>query len=74
MYLKYLPSVFNTLAIGVFGTIYKKVAIYLADKENHRQGHDYEDSVINKIYTFQFINAYISNYIYAFWLRDFSQT
>jgi len=74
MHLKYLPSVFNSLFITLFGTIYKRVAIFLADKENHRQGPDYEDSLINKIYTFQFINAYISNYIYAFWLRDFAQT
>ena len=71
IYLKYLPSVFNSVAIGVFGTVYKKVALWLAENENHRQQNDFENSLVGKIYMFQFINAYISNYIFAFYYRDF---
>ena len=32
----------------------------------------HEDSLINKMYMFQFINSYISNYSIAFWVRDFA--
>ena len=71
LHIKFLPSFFNSFAIAFFGGIYKKVALWLVDNENHRQGGAYENSLINKIYMFQFINAYISTYLFCFWLRDF---
>ena len=52
MHFKFMPSIFNTFFIGLFGLIYKKVALWLVVNENHRQNFDYENSLINKIYMF----------------------
>ena len=71
LHIKYIPSVCNSVAISFFGAIYKQVALWLVNNENHRQTTDYEDSLINKIYQFQFINAYISTYLFAYWIQDF---
>ena len=69
--LRFTPSIVNVALIFIYGAIYKVVAQKLVDKENHRYQSSYEDSLINKMYMFQFINSYISNYIIAYWVRDF---
>ena len=69
--LRFTPSIVNVTLIFIFGAIYKVVAQKLVDKENHRYESSFEDSLINKMYMFQFINSYISNYIIAYWVRDF---
>ena len=69
--IKFLPSCINVALITAFGFAYKIVLKIMVDKENHRYQQTYEDSLINKLYLFQFINSYISNYIIAYWVRDF---
>ena len=32
-----------------------------------------ENSMINKIYMFQFVNTYISNFVYTFWYQSFNK-
>lgn len=71
IYLKFTPSFVNVALIFIYGAAYKSIAIILVDRENHRYQQTYEDSLINKMYMFQFINSYISNYIIAYWVRDF---
>ena len=71
--LKFTPSIVNVALIFIYGAIYTIVARILVDKENHRYQTAYEDSLVNKMYMFQFINSYISNYIIAYWVRDFGQ-
>lgn len=73
MQLKFTPSIVNVVLIVVYGLAYKAIAAKLVDAENHRYQQTYEDSLINKMYMFQFINSYISNYIIAYWVRDFGQ-
>ena len=34
---------------------------------------DLENSIIDKIYNFQFINTYISNFVYIFYYQDFKK-
>jgi len=70
-HLKFTPAIINVALIFVYGAVYKIVAKILVDSENHRYETAYEDSLINKMYMFQFINSYISNYIIAYWVRDF---
>ena len=72
-HLKFTPSIVNVMLIFIYGAAYKTIAIILVDKENHRYQQTWEDSLINKMYMFQFINSYISNYIIAYWVRDFGQ-
>lgn len=71
LYLKFTPSLVNVILIVIYGAIYKVVATKLVENENHRYETTHEDSLINKMYQFQFINSYISNYIIAYWVRDF---
>ncbi len=71
IHLKFTPSFVNVALIFIYGAAYKAIAIILVDRENHRYQQTYEDSLINKMYMFQFINSYISNYIIAYWVRDF---
>ena len=71
--LKFTPSLINVILIIIYGAIYKVVAKMLVVRENHRYKPEHENSLINKMYLFEFINSYISNYIIAYWVRDFGQ-
>jgi len=67
----YIPSVINTVLIIIFGQVYLKLCNYLVKQENHRYVGNVENSMINKIYMFQFINTYISNFVYIFYYQNF---
>jgi len=69
--LTFIPSTLNTIYILIFTKIYKPVVGYLVDIENHRFTNTYENSLIGKLIMFQFVNAYISNFIHAFYFNDF---
>lgn len=34
---------------------------------------DFENSIVEKIYKFQFVNTYISNFVYIFYYQDFQK-
>ena len=36
LHIKYIPSFFNSFFIALFGAIYKVIALWLVDNENHR--------------------------------------
>jgi hypothetical protein len=61
-----IASVLNTIQITVFNFIYQRIAIYLTNMENHRTDTQYEDSLIVKLFAFQFINSYASFFFLAF--------
>ncbi|CAM9682989.1 unnamed protein product, partial [Phaeothamnion confervicola] len=62
----YIGSILNSIQILILNWIYKHVAIYLTNKENHRSDTDYEDSLIAKLFLFQFVNSYASLFYVAF--------
>jgi hypothetical protein len=70
-----LASVLNTTQIIIFNLIYQAIATKLTDAENHRTDTLYEDSLIVKLFVFQFINSYSSFAYLAFiaqvWLNFF---
>lgn len=61
-----LASILNTIQITVFNYLYDNMAYYLSVKENHRTETAFEDSLILKSFSFQFINSYSSFYYLAF--------
>lgn len=65
-YSSLVASVLNTVQITVFNIIYQKLAKMLTDRENHRTDTQYEDSLIVKMFVFQFINSYASFFFLAF--------
>ena len=47
-------------------TIYSDMAIDLTEKENHRTDTEFEDSLIAKLFAFQFVNSYASFFYVAY--------
>ena len=70
-YWRYLPGVINTVLIVIFGKTYVWLSKKLVDAENHRYISGYENSMINKIYMFQFINTYIGNFVAIVYNQNF---
>lgn len=69
-----IGSIIGAVLIIVFNVIYGKLAVLLADWENHRTDTEYQDSLITKTFLFQFVNTFASLYYIAFGKRanDFS--
>jgi len=69
---KYLPGVINSCLIILFGQIYIRLSRWLVFSENHRYVSSFENSMINKIYMFQFVNTYISNFVAVLYNQNYS--
>lgn len=65
-YASTVASIINTVQIMIFNAIYQVVATKLTDIENHRTDTQYEDSLIAKLFIFQFVNSYASFFFLAF--------
>lgn len=59
-------SIVNAVIIIILGSIYRVLARVLANWENHKYTEDWENSLITKVFAFQFVNAYISLFSIAF--------
>lgn len=65
-------SIINSLLIQLTNLGFTFVANALTSRENHRTQHDHDDSLIIKIYVFQFINSFASFYFLAFFAEYIS--
>ena len=65
-YASTVASVLNAAQIQIFNIIYQKIVILLTNNENHRTDTMYEDSMIIKLFVFQFINSYSSFFFLSF--------
>lgn len=63
---KSLAGFLNGLQITVLNSVYQMVAIGLTKWENHRTDTEYEDSLVAKLFAFQFVNSYSSLFYIAF--------
>jgi anoctamin-10/anoctamin-7 len=61
-----LASLMTALQIQILGGAYKKLADWMTNKENHQTQTQYEDSLIAKVFLFQFCNSYSSLFYIAF--------
>lgn len=61
-----IASILNAVQIQVMNIVYGTIADALTDRENHRTDTQYEDSLIAKIFMFQFVNSYASLFYVAF--------
>ncbi|CAG9335333.1 unnamed protein product [Blepharisma stoltei] len=59
-------ALMNAVQIQVMNFVYRKVAKVLTDWENYEYDSQYFDSLIFKLYLFQFVNSYISLFYIAF--------
>ena len=61
-----VASVLNAIQISILNYVYSLIADALTDRENHRTDTDFEDSMITKLFVFQFVNSYCSFFFLAF--------
>lgn len=61
-----IASLANAIQIQILNHIYSFIANALSERENHRTETQFEDSMITKIFMFQFINSYASFFYLAF--------
>jgi cytochrome bd-type quinol oxidase subunit 2 len=54
-----VASILNALQIQVTNFVYSFIATALTDFENHRTDTEYEDSMVLKIFIFQFVNRQV---------------
>jgi len=59
-------SVLNGIVIVFLSIIYRGIARFLTERENHRTDTDAEDSLILKIFVFDFVNAFGTIFYQAF--------
>ncbi|XP_022325687.2 anoctamin-7-like isoform X2 [Crassostrea virginica] len=68
-----VPSLLNALSIFILGRFYDFLAVQLTDWENHRTQTKYDDSLIIKLFAFQFVNNYSSCFYIAFFRGQFDE-
>jgi hypothetical protein len=62
----YLASILSAVQV-IFGNIlYENLATNLTEWENHRTATEFEDALITKLFSFQFVNSYSSFFYIAF--------
>ena len=61
-----IGSAMNAVQIQIMNVVYGKVAIYLTEKENHRTETAFEDALISKTFSFQFVNSFMALIYLAF--------
>lgn len=61
-----LASIANTVQINFFNYVYSNVARLLVENENLRTDTEFSDSLVSKLFLFQFTNSYASFFYIAF--------
>ena len=61
-----VSSIANALLIQTLNTLYHDYAVELNERENHRTETEYENSLIIKLFCFNFVNSYAPLYYIAF--------
>ena len=61
-----VASVLNSVQIQVLNYFYLWIVTALSERENHRTETEFEDSMITKVFLFQFVNSYASFFYLAF--------
>jgi hypothetical protein len=66
-------SIIYSVVITILASIYKFIAVLLANWENHKYKEAWENSLISKTFAFLFVNAYISLFTKGFAIRSFNE-
>lgn len=69
-----MAAVFDLICILGLNYAYETLSFWLTDKEFHRTQKDFDDSLIMKMYVFQFLNYYSSFFYIAFFKGRFIGT
>ena len=66
-----VPAVINAIQITIFNMIYDSLKDKLNDFENHKIISSYENSLILKVFLFQFFNTFLSCIFIAFFEQTY---
>eukprot|EP01099_Mayorella_cantabrigiensis_P005151 TRINITY_DN402_c0_g1_i8.p1 TRINITY_DN402_c0_g1~~TRINITY_DN402_c0_g1_i8.p1 ORF type:complete len:431 (+),score=85.81 TRINITY_DN402_c0_g1_i8:497-1789(+) len=66
VYFSAFSGIINGVFIVIFNQLYNNLAIWLTNWENHRTETAWENALVVKKFSFQFVNSYISLYYIAF--------
>jgi hypothetical protein len=69
-YWETVMGIFQAFTINIINQFYRKVAVICTDQENHKNRSNYDNSLIIKIFIFEFFDSFISLFYLAFVLRD----
>jgi hypothetical protein len=61
-----VASILNAAQIQILNALYSEYAVQLNEQENPRTDTEYEDSLITKLFAFQFVNSYAPLFYIAF--------
>ncbi|XP_035660381.1 anoctamin-8-like [Branchiostoma floridae] len=70
---RFIPKILLSLVVMVMDEVYKRIAIWLNDKENYRLQSTYENHLIIKLVLFQFVNSFLSLFYIGFYLQDMNR-
>ncbi|CAH1254178.1 ANO8 [Branchiostoma lanceolatum] len=70
---RFVPKILLSLVVMVMDEVYKRIAIWLNDKENYRLQSTYENHLIIKLVLFQFVNSFLSLFYIGFYLQDMNR-
>ncbi|CAF1311319.1 unnamed protein product [Adineta steineri] len=65
------PSIGYSLFVVPLNMVYKKLATYLTNYENHRLQSGYENNLTSKLFLFYFMNCFIGLFYEAFFNADY---
>lgn len=68
--LLFVPSVIYAVVIEVMNLLYRYVAEYLTEWENHRLESSYQNHLVLKVLVFNFFNCFASLFYIAFVMQD----
>eukprot|EP00912_Choanoflagellata_sp_UC4_P002256 UC4_evm6s1428 len=66
----FTASVLNLVAIMTLDYFYKDLAVKLTEWENHKHERYFDNSLILKLFTFQFVNTFSSLFYVAFFKKE----
>jgi len=69
-YASVVGSILNAILIQVLNKIYRTIAYSMTDWENHRTDTEFNNSLLIKLFLFQFVNSYTSLYYIAFFKKE----
>lgn len=63
---EFIPGAINGVMITLFDPIWRSISLILTRRENHRTNQQFENSLIYKLFAFQFVSNYVSLFYIAF--------
>jgi hypothetical protein len=70
-FLNTLVGIAQGLIIVIINTYYRKIAVKTTEYENHKIKTNYDNSLIFKMFVFEFFNCFISLFYLAFSIQDY---